>query len=78
MYHIVIHCHPLWVMGQKVKIDNTEEYEALLEQARHDAIRLQGHQEQNLTNRKKAQRRQIRREEEDIMYQYLSAEYCPF
>jgi 6-phosphofructokinase len=33
---------------------------------------------QNLTNRKKAQRRQIRKEEEDIMYQYLSAEYCPF
>jgi hypothetical protein len=33
---------------------------------------------QNLTNRKKAQRRQIRREEEDIIYQYLSAEYCPF
>ena len=33
---------------------------------------------QNLTNRKKAQRRQIRREEENIMYQYLSAEYCPF
>ena len=33
----------VWVMGQKVKIDNTEEYEALLEQARHDAIRLQGH-----------------------------------
>ena len=28
--------------------------------------------------RKKAQRRQIRREEEDITYQYLSAEYCPF
>ena len=33
---------------------------------------------QNLTNRKKAQRRQIKREEENIMYQYLSAEYCPF
>ena len=33
---------------------------------------------QNLTNRKKAQRRQIRKEEEDIRYQYLSAEYCPF
>ena len=33
---------------------------------------------QNLTNRKKAQRRQIKREEEDIMYQYLSADYCPF
>ena len=33
---------------------------------------------QNLTSRKKAQRRQIRKEEEDIMYQYLSAEYCPF
>ena len=33
---------------------------------------------QNLTNRKKAQRRQIRKEEEDITYQYLSAEYCPF
>ena len=33
---------------------------------------------QNLTNRKKAQRRQIRKEEENIMYQYLSAEYCPF
>lgn len=33
---------------------------------------------QNLTKRKKAQRRQIRREEKDIMYQYLSAEYCPF
>lgn len=33
---------------------------------------------QNLTNRKKAQRRQIRREEENIMYQYLAAEYCPF
>ena len=33
---------------------------------------------QNLTNRKKAQRRQIKKEEEDIMYQYLSADYCPF
>ena len=33
---------------------------------------------QNLTNRKKTRQRQIRREEEDIMYQYLSAEYCPF
>ena len=33
---------------------------------------------QNLTNRKKAQQRQIRREEEDIMYQYISTEYCPF
>ena len=33
---------------------------------------------QNLTNRKKAKRRQIRKEEEDIRYQYLSAEYCPF
>ena len=33
---------------------------------------------QNLTNRKKAKRRQIRKEEEDIMYQYLSADYCPF
>ena len=33
---------------------------------------------QNLTNRKKAQQRQIRKEEENIMYQYLSAEYCPF
>ena len=33
---------------------------------------------QNLTNRKKAQRRQIRKEKEDIRYQYLSAEYCPF
>ena len=33
---------------------------------------------QNLTNKKKAQRRRIRREEEDSMYQYLSAEYCPF
>ena len=33
---------------------------------------------QNLTSRKKAQRRQIKKEEEDIMYQYLSAEYCPF
>ena len=33
---------------------------------------------QNAVNRKKAQRRQIRREEKDIMYQYLSSEYCPF
>ena len=33
---------------------------------------------QNLTNRKKAQRRQIKKEEENIMYQYLSADYCPF
>ena len=33
---------------------------------------------QNLTNRKKARQRQIRREEEDIMHQFLSAEYCPF
>ena len=51
--------------------DNIEEIE------RKKAIN-QMNKLQNLTNRKKAQRRQIRKEEEDIMYQYLSAEYCPF
>ena len=39
-------------MGQKVKIDNTKEYEALLEQARNDAIRLQGYQKQNWDKQK--------------------------
>ena len=57
--------------GISLHDDNIEEIE------RKKAIN-QMNKLQNLTNRKKSQRRQIRREEEDIMYQYLSAEYCPF
>ena len=57
--------------GISLHNDNIEEIER--KKAINQMAKLQ-----NLTNRKKAQRRQIRREEEDIMYQYLSAEYCPF
>ena len=57
--------------GAPLHGDNIEEIE------RKKAIN-QMNKLQNLTNRKKAQRRRIRKEEEDIMYQYLSAEYCPF
>ena len=72
---------------------NKDYYERLLKEKNENGISLhedsieeierkkainQMNRLQNLTNRKKAQRRQIRREEEDIMYQYLSAEYCPF
>ena len=57
--------------GMSLHDDNIEEIE------RKKAINRMA-KLQHLTNRKKAQRRQIRREEEDIMYQYLSAEYCPF
>ena len=72
---------------------NKDYYEVLLSEKNENGIGLHGdnieeierkkainrmNKLQNLTNRKKAQRRQIRREEEDIMYQYLSAEYCPF
>lgn len=32
----------------------------------------------NLTNRKKARLREIKHEENNLMYRYLSAEYCPF
>ena len=51
--------------------DNIEEIER--KKAINRMVKLQ-----NLTNRKKTQQRQIRKEEENIMYQYLSAEYCPF
>ena len=72
---------------------NKDYYERLLKEKNENGIGLHGDdieeierkkainqiaKLQNLTKRKKAQRRQIRREEEDIMYQYLSAEYCPF
>lgn len=72
---------------------NKDYYERLLKEKNENGIGLHGdnieeierkkairrmEKLQNLTNRKKAQRRQIRREEKDIMYQYLSAEYCPF
>ena len=72
---------------------NRDYYERLLSEKNENGIGLHGdsieeierkkainqmNKLQNLTNRKKAQQRQIRREEEDIMYQYLSAEYCPF
>ena len=72
---------------------NRDYYEALVRQKNEEGAPLHGDVEeeiirkkainrmnklQNLTNRKKAQRRQIRKEEEDIMYQYLSVEYCPF
>lgn len=74
----------VWVMGQKVKIDNTEEYEALLEQARHDAIRLQGHQEQNwdkqkyfkrLEKQRKKQQKEMKKWENHM---FQSTEECPF
>lgn len=72
---------------------NKNYYERLLKEKNEDGIGLHNdsieeierkkainrmNKLQNLTNRKKAQRRQIRKEEENIMYQYLSAEYCPF
>ena len=72
---------------------NKDYYERLLKEKNENGIGLHGdsieeierkkaisqmNKLQNLTNRKKARQRQIRREEEDIMYQYLSAEYCPF
>ena len=72
---------------------NKDYYERLLKEKNENGISLhedsieeierkkainQMNKLQNLTNRKKAQRRQIKREKEDIMYQYLSAEYCPF
>ena len=57
--------------GMSLHNDNIEEIEKKKAINRMNKL-------QNLTNRKKAQRRQIRKEEEDIMYQYLSAEYCPF
>ena len=72
---------------------NKDYYERLLKEKNENGISLHGdnieeierkkainqmEKLQNLTNRKKAKRRQIRKEEEDIMYQYLSAEYCPF
>lgn len=74
----------VWVMGQKVKIDNTEEYEALLEQARHDAIRLQGHQEQNWDKQKYFKRleRQRKKQQEELRkwenHMFQSTEECPF
>ena len=79
------------VIGAKTV--NKDYYERLLKEKNENGIGLhedsieeierkkainQMNKLQNLTNRKKAQRRQIRKEEEDIMYQYLSAEYCPF
>ena len=72
---------------------NRDYYEALVKQKNEEGASLHGDVEeeiirkkainrmyklQNLTSRKKTQRRQIKREEEDIMYQYLSTEYCPF
>lgn len=74
----------VWVMGQKVKIDNTEEYEALLEQARHDAIRLQGYQEQNWDKQKYLKRleRQRKKQQEEMRkwenHMFQSTEECPF
>ena len=48
--------------------NNTEEYEALLEQARHDAIRLQGHQKQNWDKQKYFKRleRQRKKQQEEL------------
>ena len=68
---------------------NKDYYETLLKEKNENGISLHGddieeierkkainqmNKLQNLTNRKKAQRRQIRREEEDIIYQYLCLE----
>lgn len=72
---------------------NKEYYEELLKDKNEQGINLHGdnldeierkksinrmYKLNNLTNRKKAQRRQIKHEENDIMHQYLAAEYCPF
>ena len=64
-------CFPATINGIGLHGDSIEEIE------RKKAIN-QMNKLLNLTNRKKAKRKQIRKEEEDIMYQYLSAEYCPF
>ena len=67
-----------WVKGFEVIGANTITHGDNIEEIERKKAINRMEKLQNLTNRKKAQRRQIKREEEDIMYQYLSAEYCPF
>lgn len=74
----------VWVMGQKVRIDNTKEYEQLLEQARNDAIRLEGYQEDEWDKQKyfKRLKRQRKKQQEELKkwenHMFQSTEECPF
>lgn len=74
----------VWIMGQKVRIDNTEEYEQLLEQARNDAIRLEGYQEEEWDKQKYFKRleRQRKKQQEELRkwenHMFQSTEECPF
>ena len=74
----------VWVMGQKVRIDNTKEYEQLLEQARNDAIRLEGYQEDEWDKQKYFKRLegQRKKQQEELKkwenHMFQSTEECPF
>ena len=74
----------VWIMGQKVRIDNKEEYEQLLEQARNDAIRLEGYQEEEWDKQKYFKRleRQRKKQQEELRkwenHMFQSTEKCPF
>lgn len=74
----------VWIMGQKIRIDNTEEYEQLLEQARNDAIRLEGYQKEEWDKQKYFKRleRQRKKQQEELRkwenHMFQSTEECPF
>lgn len=74
----------VWVMGQKVKIDDTEYYEALLEEGRKDANKLHGDNEQEWDRQKYINRlkRQRKKQQESIRllenHFFTSTDKCPF
>lgn len=74
----------VWVMGQKVKIDNEKEYKELLEQAREDANRLHGEREQDWEEQKYINRlRKQRKKQQESMrllenHFFTSTDECPF
>lgn len=74
----------VWVMGQKVKIDNEKEYKELLEQARKDANRLHGEREQDWEEQKYINRlRKQRKKQQESMrllenHFFTSTDECPF
>lgn len=74
----------VWVMGQKVRIDNEEEYKKLLEQARYDANRLHGEHYQDWEEQKYINRlRKQRKKQQESMrllenHFFTSTDECPF
>lgn len=74
----------VWVMGQKVRIDDTEYYEALLKQAREDANRLHGDIEEEWEEQKYMNRlqRQRKKQQESMRllenHFFTSTDECPF